>query len=79
MSREELRNIRMVEAFNVAQAKREQRQLQKSARLNAESSSPVPDCCSEAPCSLGLQAAAQQALQFSLLQLCPFMPPLPSR
>jgi hypothetical protein len=50
MSREELRNIRMVEAFNAAQAKREQRQLQKSARLNAESTGPVPDCCSEAPC-----------------------------
>ena len=64
MSREELRNIRMVEAFNVAQAKREQRQLQKSARLCAESSSPVPDCCSEAPCSLGPQAAAEQALHF---------------
>jgi hypothetical protein len=64
ISREELRNIRMVEAFNVAQAKREQRQLQKSARLCAESSSPVPDCCSEAPCSLGLQAAAEQALHF---------------
>ncbi len=64
MSREELRNIRVVEAFNVAQAKREQRQLQKSARLSAESSSPVPDCRSEAPCSLGLQAAAEQALHF---------------
>ena len=77
MSREELRNIRMVEAFNVAQAKREQRQLQKSARLSAESSSPVPDCCSEAPCSLGLQAAAEQALHFSSAATLPLHAAVP--
>ena len=64
MSREELRNIRVVEAFNVTQAKHEQRQLQKYTRLSAKSSSPAPDCCSEAPCSPGLQAAAEQALHF---------------
>ena len=77
MSREELRNIRMVEAFNVALAKREQRQLHKSARLSAESSSPVPDCCSEAPCSLGLQAAAEQALHFSSAATLPLHAAVP--
>ena len=77
MSREDLRNIRVVEAFNVAQAKREQRQLQKSARLCAKSSSPVPDCCSEAPCSLGLQAAAEQALQFSSAATLPLHAAVP--
>jgi hypothetical protein len=50
MSREELRNIRMVEAFSAAEAKRDRQQSQKLAKFDVESSGPAATCCSEAPC-----------------------------
>jgi hypothetical protein len=50
MSREELRNIRMVEAFNAAQEKLKLRELKKSANFDVHCSGHLANCCSDAPC-----------------------------
>ena len=49
LSREEERNIRMVEAFAAAQAKRSQREADKAKKLENLGTGGTQSCCSEAP------------------------------
>ncbi len=70
MSREELRNVRMVQAFAAAEAQLAQRESKKMAALNSVGIGKSQNCCSEAPCFVATEHDLMNLTEY-LNQLAP--------